>query len=136
MGSEGGGCIETCLFPWNKDTLPTAEDIFALYHFNPNMHEGLVEDHKYDTEEGEGGEDSDNECSDQGPSWMGIMGSGTHDAKEECSCTTFFNWLQKLFPRVVRIGVGAESMNPIPLFILAKIAPGWVGGVLTVMIYT
>ena len=52
MGTEIDADIETCLFPWNKDAFPTAEDIFALYHFNPNMHEGLIEDHKYDTKEG------------------------------------------------------------------------------------
>ena len=77
MGTEIDADIETCLFPWNKDAFPTAEDIFALYHFNPNMHEGLIEDHKYDTKEGEGGENSDSECSDEGPSWMGIDGPYT-----------------------------------------------------------
>ena len=86
--------------------------------------------------EGEGGENSDSECSDEGPSWMGIDGPYTHDANLKEEHTTFFNWLQKLLPQVIRIGVGADMMHPIPLFILAKIAPGWVGGVLTVLNYT
>ncbi|KAJ7340456.1 hypothetical protein OS493_003204 [Desmophyllum pertusum] len=37
-GIEGAGVVETCLFPWTKDTLPTAEDVITCFRFNPEMH--------------------------------------------------------------------------------------------------
>ena len=43
----------------------------------------------------------------------------------------FFDWLGKLFPPMIQVGIGCDRMNPVPCFILAKLAPGWVGGVLT-----
>ena len=38
--------IETCLFRWNKDTLPTAENITTLFRFNPEMHPVLMENNE------------------------------------------------------------------------------------------
>ena len=60
--------------------------------------------------------------------WNTLDTSYDVDIRKACS---FFEWLQKIFSPCVRIGIGLESMNPIPCFILTHIAPGWVGGILS-----
>ena len=37
-GNKGVDLIETCLFPWSKDTLPTPQDILSMFNFHPEMH--------------------------------------------------------------------------------------------------
>ena len=37
FGNESGGNVEVCLFPWSKETLPTAEDVVNLFRFNPEI---------------------------------------------------------------------------------------------------
>ncbi|XP_078346773.1 uncharacterized protein LOC144632041 [Oculina patagonica] len=118
FGNEGGGFVETCLFPWNKETLPTAEDVIALFHFNPEMHRYPMVNEEIEKRD---------YYEDGHPSWNTIT-SYSDDVKE---AETFFNWLEKLFFPMIQIGIGCERMNPVPCFILAKLAPGWVGDVLT-----
>ncbi len=123
-GNEGNGVIETCLFPWSKDTLPTAEDVIALFRFNPELHRNpMVNNEKVEREEEE---------EDGHPSWNTITSYGDDVTKAR----TFFDWLGKLFSPMIQIGIGCETVNPVPCFILAKLAPGWVGGVLTSLICT
>ena len=115
------------MFPWTKDTLPTAEDVITRFRFNPEMHKDpMVEE--------EIAENSDDEDSESGHvSWNTLGTSYDVDVKK---AKTFFNWMQKIFSPMIRIGIGCDSMNPVPCFILAKIAPGWVGGVLTSLALT
>jgi len=37
-GDKDVDLIETCLFPWSKDTLPTPQDILSMFNFHPEMH--------------------------------------------------------------------------------------------------
>ena len=66
------------------------------------------------------------------PHWNTI--TSYHD--DVTKAHTFFNWLGKLFSPMIQIGIGSEAMNPVPCFILAKLAPGWVGGVVTSLLCT
>ena len=105
------------MFPWSKDTLPTAKDVLALFRINPGMLEDTVV--KEDDEE-----------EDSNTSWN-IITSYSDDVTK---AHTFFSWLGKLFSPVIQIGIGGDEMKPVPYFILAKLAPGWVGGVLTSLV--
>ena len=115
--------VEVCLFPWNKDSLPTGEDISKLFHFNPMC--------KYPFTDSEvPNEDSDDE--DDKASWNTLRSFS--DDKEKAMI--FFDWLKKVFIPFVRIVIGRGQMNPVPCFILAQLSPGWVGGVLTSLVLT
>ena len=61
-------------------------------------------------------------------SWNTLSTSYSVDIKKALH---FFEWLKKIFSPCTRMGIGLEKMNPIPCFILTRIAPGWVGGILT-----
>lgn len=127
--NEGTGIVEVCLFPWNKESLPTAEDIISLFHFNPEM----SKDPLVDTEVPDDDEDDDDE--DSGVSWNTLRTfQDDNDGKKKA--VAFFKWLKTIFNPFIRIAIGCESMNPVPCFILAQIAPGWVGGILTSLALT
>lgn len=120
-GNEGVGLIETCLFPWSKDSLPSAQDMMSMFHFNPEMHKNPMEKTDIRGMKVEGDVRGH-------VSWNTLHTSYDVDIRKACS---FFEWLQQIFSPCVRIGIGLESMNPIPCFILTHIAPGWVGGILS-----
>ena len=120
-GNEGVGLIETCLFPWSKDSLPSAQDMMSMFHFNPEMHKNPMEETDIKGMKVEGDVKGH-------VRWNTLDTSYDVDIRKACS---FFEWLQKIFSPCVRIGIGLESMNPIPCFILTHIAPGWVGGILS-----
>ena len=127
-GNEGSGEVEVCLFPWSKENLPNAEDIITLFHFNPEMSKDPLVDNELPEDEDD--EDDD----DHVTSWNTLR--ALHDCGRKIEGTAFFDWLQKKFTPFVRIAIGCESMNPVPCFILAHVAPGWVGGVLTTLAKT
>ncbi|XP_078347421.1 uncharacterized protein LOC144632613 isoform X2 [Oculina patagonica] len=129
-GNEGTGVVETCLFPWSKDTLPTAEDIITLFHFNPEMHRDPMVDEEIEEEDEE---DEDNDPEEANVSWNTL---GTCYGVDVKKANTFFDWLKPIFTPMIRIGIGCDAMNPVPCFILAELAPGWVGGVLTSLALT
>lgn len=124
FGNESDGVVEVCLFPWNKDSLPTAEDIIKLFHFNPKMCEDPLTDSEVPNEDGD---DEDDEAS-----WNTLRSFS--DDKEKAMI--FFDWLKIVFIPFVRIVIGCDKMNPVPCFILAQLSPGWVGGVLTSLVLT
>ena len=107
------------MFPWNKDVLPTAEDVLTLFGFNPEMHQDpMVNNEIVQPDEDE---------EDDRVSWNTISSYSDDVTKAR----NFFDWLGKLFSPMIQVGIGCDRMNPVPCFILAKLAPGWVGGVLT-----
>ena len=74
----------------------------------------------------------DDDDDDDDRSWNTLRAFG----EKKIEATAFFNWLQKIFTPFIRIAIGCEAMNPVPCFILAHVAPGWVGGVLTSLALT
>ena len=126
FGNEGSGVVEVCLFPWSKDTLPTAKDIVALFHFHPELRKKTLENTSLSDEE----DDCDE---DEGMSWNGLR-SFIRDDKERA--VNFFKWLKKIFTPFIYVGIGCDLMNPVVCFLLGHIAPGWVGGVLTSVVCT
>ena len=126
-GNEGSGPVEVCLFPWTKDALPTGEEICSMFHFHPKMHRNPLV--KHDIREmrvkGSSGDDY--------VEWNTL---NTRCGTDVTKAIRFFEWLEKIFTPMVRIGIGLEQMNPIPTFMLAHIAPGWVGGILSQSVCT
>lgn len=57
-------------------------------------------------------------------------------ADDKQKAITFFDWLKKIFTLFFLTAIGCDQMNPVPCFILAQLAPGWVGGVLTSLALT
>lgn len=57
-------------------------------------------------------------------------------ADDKQRAITFFDWLKKIFTPFFLTAIGSDQMNPVPCFILAQLAPGWVGGVLTSLALT
>lgn len=134
--NEGQGEVETCLFPWNKDTLPTAKDISTLFHFNPEMLNdiNLLFDDKVPESDEE--DDDDDEDSEEGRGHVKWNTLGTSYSVDLKKANTFFDWLKPIFSPMVRAAIGCDAMNPVPCFILAKLSPGLVGGVLTSLALT
>lgn len=60
--------------------------------------------------------------------WNAIQTSYKADLKK---ARYFFEWLEKIFSPMIRVGIGCDQMNPIPCFLLTHISPGWVGGILS-----
>ena len=65
--------------------------------------------------------------------WNTLSTSYDVDVTKACC---FFEWLEKIFSPMTRICIGCEHMNPTPCFILARVAPGWVGGILSSLVLT
>jgi len=125
--------VETCLFPWNKDSLPTAEDIFTLFNINPEMHNNpFFDDKEPESEE----EDDQVEEPEEGRGHVIWNTLGTSYSVDLKKANTFFDWFKPIFSTMVRIAIGCGAMNPVPCFIIAKLSPGWVGGVLTTLALT
>ena len=57
-------------------------------------------------------------------------------ADDKQKAIPFFDWLKNIFTPFTHIVIGCDEMNPVPCFILAQLAPGWVGGVLTSLALT
>lgn len=122
------------MFPWNKETLPNAEDIFTLFQFNPEMHNNLLFGDKVPESDEE--DDSDAEDSEEGRGHVRWNTLGTSYSVDLKKANTFFDWLKPIFFPMVRAAIGCDAMNPVPCFILAKLSPGLVGGVLTSLALT
>ena len=61
---------------------------------------------------------------------------GTSYSVDLKKANTFFDWFKPIFSTMVRIAIGCGAMNPVPCLIIAKLSPGWVGGVLTTLALT
>lgn len=126
-GNEGSGPVDVCLLPWTKDALPTAEEICSMFHFHPEMHRRPMV--KHDIREMRVKDTS----ADGHVEWNTL---NTAYGIDVTKAIRFFEWLEKIFTPMVRIGIGVGQMNPIPTFMLAHIAPGWVGGILSQSVCT
>lgn len=128
-GNEGVGLIEVCLFPWSKDILPSAEDIFSMFNFHPEMHKHPMVKNEIRKMEVDSTKQSSDGVEIGHVRWNTIQTSYNVDVQKACR---FFEWLEKIFtPKMSLFGIGCDQMNPIPVFILTHIAPGWVGGILS-----
>ena len=129
QGNESGGTrnLEVCLFPWQQDTLPDDEDVARIFTFNEEMvkngnsaSHAEMEDKVLELEIGV-----------YSPTTMNL-GEGIYaDEYGNAGTLDFLRWLQKIFVPSVNIFLGSEKMNPVPYFILTRLAPGWVGGFIT-----
>ncbi|XP_068672409.1 uncharacterized protein [Montipora foliosa] len=138
-GNEGCGPIDVCLFPWSKATLPTSEEICSMFKFHPQMHKNPMVRHKIGelkvetkdkSNDGDVGDDNDENSGKVigHVRWNKLHTSYHVDVRK---ASRFFRWLEEIFTPMVLIGIGCDQMNPIPTFMLAHIAPGWVGGILS-----
>lgn len=131
MGNESGGTenLEVCLFPWQQEILPDDKDIARIFTFNRQMMtpdaslaetednylELTVEEYKHEKQYKLDGEK------------ICCFDDGTKDSR----CYDFIQWLRKIFVPTLYVYCGLDRMNPVPYFILTRLAPGWVGGFLT-----
>ena len=110
--------MEVCLFPWQQDNLPDDKDLARIFTFNDEMithHASLARtvDKVLEIRDG--------------------LSLGKEIVSHDSNAGTadFFRWLRKIFAPALYIYVGLEKMNPVPYFILTRLAPGWVGGFIT-----
>lgn len=96
-------------------------------HNNP-----LFDDKEPESDE----EDNEDENTEEGRGHICWNTLGTSYDVDLQKANTFFDWLKQIFSTMVRIAIGLGAMNPVPCFILAKLSPGWVGGVLTSLALT
>lgn len=132
--NEGAGPIEVCLFPWSKEALPTPDDILTMFNFHPEMHKHPMVNNEIRTLKlVDSLEKSDDGIQRGHARWNTLGTSYDVDVKKACN---FFGWLEKIFTPMTRICIGCEKMNPTPCFILAHLASGWVGGILSSLTLT
>ncbi|XP_019641202.1 PREDICTED: uncharacterized protein LOC109482803 [Branchiostoma belcheri] len=119
--SRGRSAIDTCLLPWQHDGLPTAEEVLELFHINPLLKESVT----YEKKKGDFG--GTNQLSH-------IFCSRSYSGE----VMVFYDLVQGLLcPRNEYIQVCVNVRDPThmqcpsPVFILAFLAPGWVGGIMT-----
>ncbi|XP_035665107.1 uncharacterized protein LOC118408408 [Branchiostoma floridae] len=119
--NRGRSAIDTCLFPWHHDGLPTAEELLETFHINPLLRDSV----KYEKKKGDFG--GYNQLSH-------IFSSRSYSGE----VMMFYDSVQRLLcPRNEYIQVCVNVRDPThmqcpsPVFILAFLSPGWVGGVMT-----
>ena len=131
-GNEGG-CItqQPVLIPWSKESLPRDDDIFDIFQFNPEMRSGC---NTFDIN-GPTKLEPETLCDEYDESnkivWRCLACYRvTYDAHE------FFQFLRRFFCPAVEMCIACEVINPVPVFVLTKLAPGWVGGYMAGIICT
>lgn len=114
-----GECpIDVILFPWDRDELPSQEEIMEIFHLNAN----LQLDVRVMRSERNFADENELEkvfkCRRQLP----------HES-------SFFEILPKVLEGYVQVSVDyrgrSQTFRPCPVFILTQLSPGWCGGVLT-----
>ena len=142
------------MFPWEEDELPNAKTILTkIFHFHPEICEPYLDD-----ENNEGGrrhdeelyyhlrEEDDDETEEhdltEKPCLNQIFGFGWFDGDDDEKskmfeeAAKFYPWLQKVMVPTILVYAGEDKLNPVVVFFLTKLAPGWVGGALTAVNYT
>lgn len=132
-GNEGAGLIEVCMFPWSKQTLPTSDDILSSFNFHPEMHKDPMVKNEITALKIDSEKESEDGIQRGHVRWNTLQTAYDADVKKACD---FFGWLENIFTPMTRICIGCERMNPTPCFILAHLAPGWVGGILSSLVLT
>ena len=124
-GNEGSSHMEVCLFPWGKENLPGSKDVGSLFAFDEHM---CSENASYGDQEAEPLEMEDDDL---------YLGKRIRSfQRENPAARPYMEWLQKLLVPSVMMCFGMEQMNPVPVFILTRLAPGWVGGFFTSVVCT
>ena len=152
--SANEGMDEICavLFPWDKKELPTPLELLnGVFHFHPEIYEYYA---SHPEEKGElrenklyfhirPNDDSDEDVEEDHdletkPCLNRIFGMSFPSIDEEWKfkdSRKFYEWLQPIMHPSVTIYAGEDKFNPIAVFMLTHLAPGWVGGALTAFIY-
>ena len=150
--SESDSKICTVIFPWEKKELPTPLELLKeVFHFHPAIYEYYAE-HPEDK-----GELRQDKLYFHGrPSNIDDSDDGEHDVSEQFCLNRIFGmdfpgedekwkfkdsrksyeWLQPIMHPCVIVYAGEYELNPVVVFMLTHLAPGWVGGALTSVIYT
>ncbi|XP_028397377.1 uncharacterized protein LOC114521158 [Dendronephthya gigantea] len=155
--NEGNHDICAVLFPWDKEDLPTPlelldeifhfhPEIFAYYTNHPNdkgelrknkLHfHLLVPDNASDSSDYEEDEEHDLE---EKPCLNRIFGMDFPDKDTMWMCEDsqkFYEWLQPIMYPSLTVYAGEDKFNPVAVFMVTHLAPGWVGGALTAVTYT
>ncbi|XP_028397376.1 uncharacterized protein LOC114521157 isoform X2 [Dendronephthya gigantea] len=153
---KGKHDICAVLFPWDKEDLPTPLELLdEIFHFHPqifayyfnypndmgelqenklNFH--LVRDNTPDSSDYEEDEEHD---LDEKPCLNRIceMDFPDKDTMQKFEdCQKFYKWLQPIMDPSLTVYAGEEKFNPVAVFMVTHLAPGWVGGALTAVTYT
>ena len=151
--NEGQDEICAVLFPWDKKELPTPLELLnGVFHFHPEIYEyyashpeekGELRENKLyfhirpnDDSDEDAEEDHDLETK---PCLNRIFGMSFPSIDEEWKfkdSRKFYEWLQPIMHPSVTIYAGEDKFNPVAVFMLTHLAPGWVGGALTAVTYT
>ncbi|XP_020619006.1 uncharacterized protein LOC110056803 [Orbicella faveolata] len=116
---NSGECpVDTLLFHWENDKLPSQEEVMEIFHFNTN----LQLDIRYERSEKNFAEENELDrvfkCRRQLPSE-----------------SSFYETLPKVLDGFIKVHVDyqgrSQTFRPCPVFILTQLSPGWCGGVLT-----
>ena len=130
-GNEGSSHMEVCLFPWEKRKLPGNKDVGSLFAFDKHMCSKDAAGEMQEAEPLEMETDLDEDDDEL------ILGERIRTFEiENPAARPYMEWLQKLLVPSVMMCFGMEQMNPVPVFILTRLAPGWVGGFFTSVVCT
>ena len=103
-------------------------------HFHIRRNEHNIDDSDVDYDE-----DDDDHDSEEKPCLNSIFGMGFPDQDEQWmyeDSRKFYEWLRPIMYPSFAIYVGGLKFNPVAIFMLAQLAPGWVGGALTAATWT
>ncbi|CAB4019936.1 Poly [ADP-ribose] polymerase 3 [Paramuricea clavata] len=154
--SANEGLDEICavIFPWDKKELPTPlELVDGVFHFHPEINEYYSSnprenklhfhiprnEHNIDDSDVDYDEDDEDHDTDEKPCLNSIFGMDFPHQDEQWKyedSRKFYEWLQPIMYPSVDIFVGDQKFNPVAIFMLAQLAPGWVGGALTAATWT
>ena len=155
--SESSYDIGTVIFPWEKTELPTPIQLLKeVFHFHPAIFEyyeqnpgkkGELRQHKLhfhtrpdNVDDSDYDEDEDEHDVSEQPCLNRIFGMCYPHGDDERwifkASQEFYAWLQPIMYPCVTVYAGEDKLNPVAVFMLTQLAPGWVGGALTAVIYT
>ena len=142
------------VFPWDKKLPTPLELLNGVFHFHPEIFEyyaryprdkGKLREEKLhfhtrpndvdDSDEDTKNEDHDIERKPCLNSIFGMDFPRENDQWKFKGSRKFYEWLQPIMHPSLTIYAGEDKFNPIVVFMLTHLAPGWVGGALTAFIY-
>lgn len=149
--NESNDEISVVLIPWKEDELPAPVDILTkIFHFHPEICEYYVTTRPEDKGElrtkelyfhvpnpspdSDDSDESEDHDFENNPCLNSIFGISGFDDDEEWKreeLKKFFQWLQRIMVPSLRVDFGSDKLNPVLIFLITQLAPGWVGGALT-----